>query len=70
MLNLFRISYVKTEQTSCFYWSLIKASDEPLVMDPRQIDERIGERINGELLYLNGELLVSATTLNKSVYTS
>ncbi|CAD5181327.1 unnamed protein product [Musa acuminata subsp. malaccensis] len=51
-------------------WGWVMASDQPIMLDAQQIDERIGKRINGELLYLNGESLVSSTTMNKSVYTS
>ncbi|CAL9111215.1 Spermine/spermidine synthase [Musa troglodytarum] len=51
-------------------WGWVMASDQPIMLDAQQIDERISKRINGELLYLNGESLVSSTTMNKSVYTS
>ncbi|WOL20193.1 thermospermine synthase ACAULIS5 [Canna indica] len=51
-------------------WGWVMASDQPFELDAQRIDERISGRINGELLYLTGESLVSATTMNKSVYTS
>lgn len=35
-----------------------------------EIDDRIMERINGELLYLNGASLLSSTIMNKSVSVS
>ncbi|CAO2037840.1 unnamed protein product [Urochloa humidicola] len=51
-------------------WGWVMASDHPFVLTAQQIDERIRERVDGELLYLNGESLISSTTLNKSVYQS
>lgn len=51
-------------------WGWVMASDQPFDLKARQIDERITERIDGELLYLNGDSLVSSTTMNKSVYQS
>ncbi|XP_010932435.2 thermospermine synthase ACAULIS5 [Elaeis guineensis] len=51
-------------------WGWVMASDQPFTFNAQQIDERIHERITGELLYLNGEFLVSATTMNKTVYES
>ncbi|OVA11807.1 Spermidine/spermine synthases family [Macleaya cordata] len=51
-------------------WGWVMASDEPFVLDAKQIDSRIEERINGELLYLNGASLLSCATMNKSVYLS
>lgn len=51
-------------------WGWVMASDQPFDLKAQQIDERINERINGELLYLNGEFLVSSTIMNKSVYQS
>ncbi|KAK1287596.1 Thermospermine synthase ACAULIS5 [Acorus calamus] len=43
------------------------ASDEPFAPDSECIDNRIKERINGELLYLNGDSFISSTTMNKTV---
>ncbi|KAG1334269.1 thermospermine synthase ACAULIS5 [Cocos nucifera] len=51
-------------------WGWVMASDQPFTLNAQQIDERINERITGELLYLNGKFLISATTMNKSVYQS
>ncbi|KAI4377012.1 hypothetical protein MLD38_014709 [Melastoma candidum] len=51
-------------------WGWIMASDEPLSVNEDEIDRRIKERIDGELQYLNGPLLVSSTILNKMVLTS
>ncbi|RZC49372.1 hypothetical protein C5167_017803 [Papaver somniferum] len=51
-------------------WGWVMASDEPFVLDAKQIDSRIEERINGELEYLNGASLISCTTMNKSVHLS
>ncbi|KAL0917551.1 hypothetical protein M5K25_012618 [Dendrobium thyrsiflorum] len=51
-------------------WGWVMASDQPFVLNAQLINKRIGERINGELLYLNGESLVSSTIMNKSVHQS
>ncbi|XP_047342692.1 thermospermine synthase ACAULIS5 [Impatiens glandulifera] len=48
-------------------WGWVMASDEPIIIDAGEIDKRIEERMEGELLYLNGASLLSATILNKSV---
>lgn len=46
---------------------LIQASDQPLCIEAGKIDKKIAERIDGELLYLNGASFVSSTILNKTV---
>nr|CAD1826157.1 unnamed protein product [Ananas comosus var. bracteatus] len=51
-------------------WGWVMASDHPFTLNAAQIDERIEDRINGELLYLNGDSLISSTTMNKSVHQS
>ncbi|XP_042499169.1 thermospermine synthase ACAULIS5 [Macadamia integrifolia] len=51
-------------------WGWVMASDQPFVLDAKQIDCRIEERIDGELLYLNGTFFISSTTLNKCVHLS
>ncbi|KAK4747020.1 hypothetical protein SAY87_026057 [Trapa incisa] len=51
-------------------WGWVMASDQPLSIDPDEIDKRIADRIGGELLYLNGASFVSSTTLNKTLSTS
>uniref|UniRef100_A0A0D9VE49 thermospermine synthase n=1 Tax=Leersia perrieri TaxID=77586 RepID=A0A0D9VE49_9ORYZ len=51
-------------------WGWVMASDYPFSLNAQQINERIKDRIDGELVYLNGESLISSTTLNKSVYQS
>jgi hypothetical protein len=43
------------------------ASDHQFTLTTQLIDERIIDRIDGELLYLSGEFLISSTILNKSV---
>ncbi|KAK1263079.1 Thermospermine synthase ACAULIS5 [Acorus gramineus] len=48
-------------------WGWVMASDEPFAPDSECIDNRIKERINGELLYLNGDSFISSTTMNKTV---
>lgn len=51
-------------------WGWVMASDEPFILNAEQINERIKERINGELDYLTGEYFVSSTAMNKSVHKS
>ncbi|KAK9099473.1 hypothetical protein Syun_026518 [Stephania yunnanensis] len=48
-------------------WGWVMASDEPFSLDASQIESRIKERINGELLYLTGPSFLSSTIMNKSV---
>ncbi|XP_010536155.1 PREDICTED: thermospermine synthase ACAULIS5 [Tarenaya hassleriana] len=48
-------------------WGWVMASDEPFSIDVEEIDRRIEERVDGELLYLNGASLLSAATLNKTI---
>lgn len=45
----------------------MQASDQPFSIDAEEIDRRIEERIEGELLYLNGAAFISSATLNKTV---
>ncbi|KAK6927236.1 hypothetical protein RJ641_005827 [Dillenia turbinata] len=51
-------------------WGWIMASDQPLFINPKEMDQRIEERIEGELLYLNGASFLSSSTLNKNLYQS
>ncbi|TVU33217.1 hypothetical protein EJB05_25007 [Eragrostis curvula] len=51
-------------------WGWVMASDHPFNLSAQQINARIKERVDGELVYLSGESLISSTTLNKSVYKS
>lgn len=44
-----------------------KASDQPFSVNAEELDKRIKERIDGELLYLTGALFISSATLNKTV---
>ncbi|MCD7469880.1 hypothetical protein HAX54_009291 [Datura stramonium] len=48
-------------------WGWVVASDQPLCLDAEKTDKKIAERIEGELLYLNGSSFVSSTILNKTV---
>lgn len=48
-------------------WGWVMASDEPLCIDSAKLDARIAERVEGELLYLNGSSFYSSTILNKTV---
>ncbi|XP_057776349.1 thermospermine synthase ACAULIS5-like [Salvia miltiorrhiza] len=48
-------------------WGWVIASDQPLSIDAAKMDIKIAERIEGELLYLNGATFVSSTILNKTV---
>ncbi|XP_077236321.1 S-adenosyl-L-methionine-dependent methyltransferases superfamily protein [Tasmannia lanceolata] len=51
-------------------WGWVMASDQPFDLNAKLVDGRIEERIEGELLYLNGDSFISSTTMNKSVYQS
>ncbi|XP_061338072.1 thermospermine synthase ACAULIS5-like [Gastrolobium bilobum] len=48
----------------------ILASNEPIILDSEQLDIRIGERINGELRYLDGLVIAASTVLNKTMKNS
>ncbi|XP_065850161.1 thermospermine synthase ACAULIS5 [Euphorbia lathyris] len=49
-------------------WGWVMASDEPLLcIKAEEIDRKIEERIEGELVYLNGAAFISSATLNKTV---
>ncbi|XP_022858735.1 thermospermine synthase ACAULIS5-like [Olea europaea var. sylvestris] len=48
-------------------WGWVIASDQPLCIEAAKLDKKIAERIEGELLYLNGASFVSSTILNKTV---
>ncbi|KAG6409531.1 hypothetical protein SASPL_127571 [Salvia splendens] len=48
-------------------WGWVIASDYPLSIEAGKMDKKIGERIEGELLYLNGASFVASTILNKTV---
>lgn len=59
----------------CSIWCLTtnictQASDEPLKLDVEQLNNRIQERIRGDLLYLAGASIVSSTVVNKMICTS
>ncbi|KAJ9183629.1 hypothetical protein P3X46_007454 [Hevea brasiliensis] len=45
----------------------VMASDQPFSIHAEGIDRRIEERIEGELIYLNGAAFLSSATLNKTV---
>ncbi|RWR95912.1 thermospermine synthase ACAULIS5 [Cinnamomum micranthum f. kanehirae] len=51
-------------------WGWVMASDQPFDLNTKLIDSRIDERVDGELLYLNGASLLSSTVMNKSVHQS
>ncbi|KAJ4830842.1 amp-CoA ligase [Turnera subulata] len=48
-------------------WGWVMASDQPFCIKAEEIDSRIEERIEGELLYLNGAAFLSSATMNKTV---
>ncbi|XP_015083600.1 thermospermine synthase ACAULIS5-like [Solanum pennellii] len=48
-------------------WGWVMASDQPFCLDAGKLDKKIAERIEGELLYLNGASFFSSTILNKTV---
>ncbi|KAF4375767.1 hypothetical protein F8388_014489 [Cannabis sativa] len=51
-------------------WGWVMASDQPFSVNAEEIDQRIKERIDGELFYLSGALFFSSATLNKTVASS
>ncbi|MFQ6642775.1 hypothetical protein Gotur_017998 [Gossypium turneri] len=51
-------------------WGWVMASDQPFSIGAEEIDKRIAERVDGELLYLNGSSFLSSATMNKTVYLS
>ncbi|KAL5850662.1 hypothetical protein ACOSQ4_008675 [Xanthoceras sorbifolium] len=48
-------------------WGWVMASDQPFSISAEELDNRIRDRINGELLYLNGASFLSSATMNKTV---
>ncbi|KAJ6924294.1 thermospermine synthase ACAULIS5 [Populus alba x Populus x berolinensis] len=48
-------------------WGWVMASDQPFCFNAEEIDRRVDERIDGELLLLNGAAFLSSATLNKAV---
>ncbi|RDX94757.1 Thermospermine synthase ACAULIS5, partial [Mucuna pruriens] len=48
----------------------IMASNEPINLDAEQLNKRIGERIRGELGYLDGPVIAASTVLNKTLKNS
>ncbi|WJX35402.1 amp-CoA ligase [Trifolium repens] len=48
-------------------WGWVMASDQPLFIGSEEMDRRMEERINGELLYLTGDWFHSSTTMNKTL---
>ncbi|KAM7277032.1 hypothetical protein ACFE04_018898 [Oxalis oulophora] len=48
-------------------WGWVMASDHPFTIKADEIDNRIEERIAGELLYLSGASFLSSTIMNKTV---
>ncbi|KAE8664364.1 Thermospermine synthase ACAULIS5 [Hibiscus syriacus] len=51
-------------------WGWVMASDQPFSIGAEEIEKRIAERVDGELLYLNGSSFLSSATMNKTVYLS
>ncbi|XP_022643311.1 uncharacterized protein LOC106776343 [Vigna radiata var. radiata] len=51
-------------------WGWVMASDQPLSICAEEMDRRIAQRIDGELLYLNDAWFHSSTTMNKTIYQS
>ncbi|XP_021855783.2 thermospermine synthase ACAULIS5 [Spinacia oleracea] len=48
-------------------WGWVMASDHPILIDAKDLDKKIQDRIDGELLYLNGTSILSSTSLNKTL---
>ncbi|XP_004288972.1 PREDICTED: thermospermine synthase ACAULIS5-like [Fragaria vesca subsp. vesca] len=60
-------AHVPSYADSCGW---VVASNQPLKLDAAQLDSRIQERIQGELLYLDGAFIVSSTVVNKTIFAS
>ncbi|KAK4388704.1 Thermospermine synthase ACAULIS5 [Sesamum angolense] len=59
--------FTHKEVFSSIYNTIKQASDQPLCIEAGMMDKKIAERIDGELLYLNGASFVASTILNKTV---
>ncbi|KAF8695062.1 hypothetical protein HU200_037670 [Digitaria exilis] len=70
--NVFKYVQAYTAHVPSFAdtWGWVMASEYPFDLNAQQINERIKNRIQGELVYLSGEFLISSTTLNKSIQQS
>ncbi|KAH1232244.1 Thermospermine synthase ACAULIS5 [Glycine max] len=55
---------------SPLYNTLKQASNEPINLDGEEFNNRIGERIKGELRYLDGPVIAASTVLNKTMKNS
>ncbi|KAL5698283.1 thermospermine synthase [Ranunculus cassubicifolius] len=68
--NVFKYVIVYTAHVPSFVdtWGWVMASDEPLTFEAEKMDSRIEERIDGELLYINGATFLSSTIMNKIVH--
>ncbi|KAJ1435405.1 S-adenosyl-L-methionine-dependent methyltransferase [Sesbania bispinosa] len=45
----------------------VMVSNKPINVDAEQLNNKIGERINGELSYLDGDVIAASTILNKTL---
>jgi thermospermine synthase len=71
LLSTYDVLFRSTFQFHAVWLTIaFQASDHPFDLTAQQINERIGDRIEGELAYLSGEFFISSTTLNKSVHQS
>lgn len=61
------VAYIAHVPSFADTWGWVMASDKPFPIKVEEIDSRIKDRIDGELLYLNGASFISSTTMNKSV---
>ncbi|XAR69957.1 Thermospermine synthase [Bertholletia excelsa] len=64
------ISYTAHVPSFADTWGWVMASDKPFSIDAGELDRKIEERIVGDLLYLDGDSLVSCTILNKTISTT
>ncbi|CAK9150845.1 unnamed protein product [Ilex paraguariensis] len=48
-------------------WGWVMASDSPFVLNAKELDLRMKQRIQGEYRYLDGKTFTSASTLSKAV---
>ncbi|KAI4337179.1 hypothetical protein L6164_015626 [Bauhinia variegata] len=67
--QVFKYAMVYTTHIPSFAdtWGWVMASDQPFSIGAEKMDKRIQARIDGELLYLNGDWFQSSTIMNKTV---
>ncbi|ESQ50305.1 hypothetical protein EUTSA_v10002037mg [Eutrema salsugineum] len=69
MKQVFKYVKVYTAHIPSFAdtWGWVMASDQQFEIEAKEMDQRIEERVKGELMYLNASSFLSASTLNKTI---